>query len=62
MDADKNIENVMEIFNAIQNLPKGGSKIIKCPVCGGKMIVKKSSYNGHICAMCEKEDCMKMIQ
>lgn len=35
-------------------LEKGESKVVKCPKCGGEVIVSRSSYNGHYHASCKE--------
>ncbi len=36
------------------NLKAGGTKIVRCPKCGGDVKVSRSSYNGHYHAACAK--------
>lgn len=52
----KNKYNISEYQNIIPDIPKyirGKVYITKC-LCGGKMRIVRSTYNGHIHAHCEK--------
>jgi hypothetical protein len=40
----------------------GGSETIKCPVCGGKLAVSISSYNGHARVVCSTESCVRWME
>lgn len=53
LDISKTLEWVEEVL-AQADLKKGESKVVKCPKCGGKVKVSRSSYNGHYHASCEK--------
>jgi ssDNA-binding Zn-finger/Zn-ribbon topoisomerase 1 len=36
-----------------KNLKPGQEKYIKCPDCGSDLRLSRSSYNGHLWAVCE---------
>lgn len=42
--------------------PIGKSEVVTCPACSGKLHLSQSSYNGHIQAKCETEDCINFIE
>lgn len=42
--------------------PKGKTEIIECPVCGGSLVLSQSSYNGHVHAACETENCVAFME
>lgn len=48
------IDFVCKIFAWASHLKKGSHIIIKCPNCKHPMMIAKSSYNGHVHAMCGK--------
>lgn len=52
-DISKHLELVEKVL-AQAKLKEGESKVVKCPKCGGDVIVSRSSYNGHYHASCEK--------
>lgn len=62
MDDDKMIDNILKIFSEAEDVKKGESKVIKCPLCNSNLNISKSGYNGHIWAVCEKENCIKIMQ
>ena len=42
--------------------PRGKAEVIECPACKGRLHLKQSSYNGHVSAKCETEDCVAFIE
>ena len=42
--------------------PQGKSETVECPVCKGLLHLSQSSYNGHVRARCETEDCINFIE
>ena len=42
--------------------PQGKSEVIECPACNGKLHLSQSSYNGHVRARCETENCVNFIE
>lgn len=54
------IEDVIKVFKTydkeIKELKRGKEIIVECPFCKGKMTIKKSGYNGHLCIKCENKD------
>jgi len=34
----------------------------KCPVCGGKLHIRHSAYNGHTAGKCETEGCLAWME
>ncbi|WP_419018345.1 hypothetical protein [Eubacterium callanderi] len=35
-------------------LSNGESKTVQCPICGNDMLAGKSTFNGHVWAVCKK--------
>lgn len=42
--------------------PIGKSETVECPVCGGRLRLSQSAYNGHVGASCETENCVSFIE
>jgi hypothetical protein len=62
---DLSKEEINKINNSIKLIDTYGSKLkcgekieIDCTECDGKITIRKSSYNGHISASCNKCDLM----
>lgn len=41
---------------------KGGSGVVECPKCGGRLHWSKAAVNGHIWGRCETKGCLSWIQ
>lgn len=37
-------------------------EVVGCPICGGKLSLHQSSYNGHGSARCQTEGCVHFIE
>ena len=53
-EKDHHIDFILKIFEWASHLKKGGYIVIKCPNCKHPMMICRSSYNGHVNAMCGK--------
>lgn len=42
--------------------PYGKQEIIECPVCKGRLHLTQSSYNGHVHAKCDTENCVSFME
>lgn len=42
--------------------PIGKSEIVNCPVCGGRLHLSQSEYNGHVHGKCETKDCVAWME
>lgn len=51
---DESISNLIDlVIEMSSKLSAGEEKEFECPECGGKLLIEKSSYNGHLHAYCE---------
>ncbi len=41
---------------------KDWAGVVVCPVCGGKLHVTHSSFNGHVWGNCETENCLSWME
>lgn len=54
---DNWISKVMTFYKLqIKYLKWGKSIVVDCPVCGNKMLISKSDYNGHLHISCDNCD------
>lgn len=54
---------VMPFVNAWRTKPPSEkSETVECPVCKGRLHLSQSSYNGHVWAKCETEDCVAWME
>jgi len=56
------IDIIIKVFEFANDLKYGESKQVDCPICGNKLIIQRSAYNGHIFAKCLSEKCIAIIQ
>ena len=42
--------------------PRGKSEIVDCPICGGRLHLSQSPYNGHVSARCETVGCASFME
>lgn len=63
-ESDRRIKLVLPIIAAMKTKYKGRSaKGVKtCPVCGGKLHLSHSGYNGHVWGKCETEGCLAWME
>lgn len=63
-EAIRRMKLVEPIITAIKQKYKGKSvKGVKtCPVCGGKLHLSHSGYNGHVWGKCETENCLAWME
>ena len=54
--ATQTIEFAEAAVKACENKENGKKYEFECPLCGGTAKASKSTYNGHVCAKCEKCD------
>ena len=65
--SDEELLSVVEIFNKVVKIGRtfpcdDKTRIIECPVCGGKRSVFRASINGHIHSWCETEGCTSFME
>lgn len=41
---------------------KHRSEVVECPICQGKLHLSQSPYNGHAHAVCETENCVRIME
>ena len=46
-------KEVLAFMGAVEEAEKKGEYEFVCPLCGGKANWARSTYNGHLSAMCE---------
>lgn len=53
---------VNELKARHRNDPDGWAGVEKCPVCGGKLHLAISGYNGHAKGLCETDGCISFME
>ncbi len=61
MSTEKLLRIIKAIIESADDLKWGERREIKCPECGGRMIVSKSRHNGHVWGVCQDCD-VKIMQ
>ena len=46
---------ILSVFKWAELIKRGGSSVVKCPVCGGELHIMIARCNGHVHAKCD--DC-----
>ncbi len=62
MDITKIIDQMRDAAKYFNEHNSDSQGIITCNVCSGKLHIAKASYNGHLRAKCETDDCAQWMQ
>lgn len=41
---------------------KSAAEVVECPICGGRLHLAISGYNGHVRGQCESPDCISWME
>lgn len=62
-DAKKDMELICTVCSEAQKrLPDGGSEVVECPKCKGKLHISVANVNKHVWGKCETTDCLSWMQ
>lgn len=56
------VDPVISKWRTVPKPANDRSEVIECPQCKGKLHLAQSSYNGHVRARCETENCVSFIE